>query len=66
MVRTKRKMYCAEAEGSLAPVTWRRVEAELSATAGNVKRTARRLGVRRSTLRYWIEMYELEDVVPRD
>ncbi len=42
------------------------VEAELRATAGNVNRAARRLGVPRSTLRYWIEMYELEDVVPRD
>ena len=42
------------------------VRAELRATAGNVNRTARRLGGPRSTLRYWIETYELEDVVPRD
>ena len=42
------------------------IAAELQAAGGNVSRTARRLGVPRSTLRYWIGIYGLEGLVPRD
>ena len=42
------------------------IEAELRAAGGNVSRTARRLGVPRSTLRYWIGIYGLEGLVPLD
>ncbi len=42
------------------------IAAELQATGGNVLRASRRLGVPRSTLRYWIEIYGLEGLVPRD
>ncbi len=42
------------------------IAAELQATGGNVLRASRRLGVPRSTLRYWIEMYGLEGLVPFD
>ena len=42
------------------------IATELQATGGNVLRTSRRLGVPRSTLRYWIEIYGLDELVPFD
>ena len=42
------------------------IEAALQATGGNVSRASRRLGVPRGTLRYWIEIYGLEELVPLD
>jgi transcriptional regulator with GAF, ATPase, and Fis domain len=42
------------------------VAAALRATGGIVARAARRLGLPRSTLRYWIQQHGLQDLVPRD
>jgi len=42
------------------------IEAELLATGGNVRRTARRLGLARSTLRYRIRRYQLDHLLPHD
>ena len=43
-----------------------RVRSALEASGGNVSRTARRLGLPRSTLRYRITRLELEALIPRD
>jgi len=42
------------------------IAAELQATGGNVRRAARRLGLPRSTLRYRIQRYALEHLLPDD
>jgi len=42
-----------------------RIAAELVATGGNVRRTARRLGLARGTLRYRIARYELGHLLPK-
>lgn len=38
----------------------------LRSTGGNISRAARRIGIPRSTLRYWLARYSLEEVVIRD
>jgi len=38
----------------------------LAGAGGNVARAARRLGVPRSTLRYWIQQHGLAELVPKD
>ncbi len=38
----------------------------LRSTGGNVARASRRLGIPRSTLRYWLTRYSLENVISRD
>jgi transcriptional regulator with GAF, ATPase, and Fis domain len=38
----------------------------LRVTGGNLARSARRLGIPRSTLRYWIRRFELSHLIPRD
>jgi transcriptional regulator with GAF, ATPase, and Fis domain len=43
-----------------------RIAAVLRVTGGNVSRAARRLGVARSTLRWQIERYGLQELVPDD
>jgi transcriptional regulator with GAF, ATPase, and Fis domain len=59
-----------DSEESLAPVAGQpepeRIEAALRSTGGNISRAARRLGMPRSTLRYWIRVYDFGDLIPRD
>jgi DNA-binding NtrC family response regulator len=43
-----------------------RLRAVLSETGGNVARAARRLGIPRGTLRYRIEKFSLQHMIPRD
>jgi transcriptional regulator with GAF, ATPase, and Fis domain len=43
-----------------------RIEAALRSTGGNISRAARRLSMPRSTLRYWIRIYDLDGLIPRD
>jgi DNA-binding NtrC family response regulator len=43
-----------------------RLRGVLAETGGNVARAARRLGIPRGTLRYRIEKFSLQDVIPRD
>ncbi|MGO9450867.1 MAG: sigma-54 interaction domain-containing protein [Candidatus Binataceae bacterium] len=38
----------------------------LRSTGGNISRAARRIGIPRSTLRYWLARYSLDEVVLRD
>ena len=44
----------------------RRLRTVLEETGGNVARAARRLGIPRGTLRYRIEKFSLQDLIPRD
>jgi len=55
----------ADAAGERGPLR-DEIAAALLATGGNVARTARRLGLPRSTLRYWIQQHGLGGLVPRD
>ena len=38
----------------------------LASTGGNLARASRRLGVPRSTLRYWVGQHGLAELIPRD
>ena len=42
------------------------INAVLRSTGGNISRAARRLGMPRSTLRYWIQIHGLGGLIPRD
>jgi DNA-binding NtrC family response regulator len=42
------------------------IDAVLRSTGGNISRAARRLGMPRSTLRYWIQIHGLGGLIPRD
>jgi transcriptional regulator with GAF, ATPase, and Fis domain len=58
---------CASGDGIEARTRPRdAIAGALAGTGGNVARAARRLGVPRSTLRYWIQQHGLAELVPRD
>jgi DNA-binding NtrC family response regulator len=56
----------ARRAASVRPDEREAIAAELRATGGNVRRAARRLGLPRSTLRYRIQRYALEHLLPDD